>query len=128
MRTVLLVACIVSASLLVPIQALGAERGAAGAVLIDLVSGAGKLDNATTFSVSALAYLVGTHQSNSGSLVLNGVATDCVIDSVAADCSEATLLCEDVFHQVVAGVPGVSHGSLDGVAVVKGNIRQFCKH
>ena len=97
-----------------------------------VVVGAGQLEDTTTFKVSALSLEadVGTQHISvqKGSLVLNGVSTDCTIATVAPDCSEATLLCEEVQHVVTPSVPGGSRGSLDTVAVAQGFILLVCKH
>jgi hypothetical protein len=126
MRTIVFVACIVSASLFLPTQAVAA--GATVTVDLAFISGGGELEGGTTVGVSALSYVVGARVGNNGSLVLDGVATDCTIESVLSDCSEATLLCEDVSYEVIPGVRGGFLGSLNGTPLTKGLIRLLCKH
>ena len=128
MRTALFVACIVSASLFLPSQAVAEGAGATITVDLAFVSGGGELEGGTTLSLSALSYVVGSHVGNNGSLVLDGVLTECTIDSFLSDCSQATLLCEDVSYVVIPGVRGGFLGSLNGTPVTKGLIHLACKH
>lgn len=127
MRTTLLVALAVAASLVLPIQAL-----AAGPVTIDLtaVGGGGLLSNNSHFGVEALSLAVTTPRRSvsiqNGSLVVDGVRTKCKPTTVV-NCLDATLDCDDSStHQVTAGVPGVSLGSLDGFDVTQGFILMKC--
>ena len=131
MRKVLL-ACVISASLFLPSPVIAAGGAVTFTADLQIVIGGGQLDNTMNFGVGALTLVADTASNHIfkqiGSLVLNGVATDGIIDSVLPDCSEATLLCEDVTHQVVAAVESVSRGSLDGSTVVTGAIYLVCKH
>ena len=132
MRKVLLVACVISTSLFLPGPVIAARGSVTFTADLQVVGGAGQLDNTINFSVGALTLVADTASNHIfkqiGSLVLDGVATECIIDSVLPDCSQATLLCEDVTHQVSAAVEGLSGGSLDGSTVVTGAIYLVCKH
>ena len=133
MRLVFVVASTVAVSLLVPISS-GLAAGPVPVTFnVEFVLGTGELSdqNQTSFAVVALSLVAdigGRHiDKQCGSLVINTDSTECTIQSVATDCSQATLLCEDETHEVVGEVPGVSKGSLDGVEVASGFIGLVCK-
>ena len=60
-----------------------------------------------------------------GNFVLDGVRASCTIDSVIS-CTEVVLDCGGTQHDILAGVPGSSLGSIDGVAVSQGFIHMLC--
>ena len=132
MKTGLLVGCIVSATLLLSGHVAAAGQALTFTADLDIVGGGGQLENGSTFSVSGLSFVADTANRHfsvqNGSLVLDGVTTECTIESVVPDCSQTTLLCEDVTYAVTPTVEGGSPGSLGEFAVATGSIRLVCKH
>jgi uncharacterized protein involved in type VI secretion and phage assembly len=131
MRLAFVVASAVVVSLLLPISSSLAAAPAPVAIDVEFVTGSGQLSNLSTFAVNALSLVadIGARHivKQRGALTIDGDSTECTIQSVAPDCSEATLLCEDETHDVAGAVAGVSNGSLDGVEVTSGLIVLACE-
>jgi len=94
-----------------------------------VLGGGGVLSNASTFavqvmslSVAAPGHPVSIQRAN---FVLDGVHTACTVDTITP-CTEVTLTCGGTPHDVIAGVPSVSLGSVDGVDVTQGFIFMRC--
>ena len=114
-------------SLLVVIQPVAAAGPPAMSMTV--VAGGGVLSNASTFAIQAMSLSVAAPghpvSIQRANLVLDGVRTACTVDAVTP-CTDVTLTCGATPHTVVAGVPGVSLGSLDGVDVAQGFIFMRC--
>ena len=119
-----LIALVSVLAVIQPITAAGSP-----AMSITVVGGGGVLSNASTFGVQVMSLSVAVPghpvSVQRGNLVLDGVRTACAIDTVTS-CTEVTLTCGGTPHDVVAGVPGVSLGSIDGVDVTQGFIHMMC--
>jgi len=120
---------IVLASLLLAVQPVAAAE-APVTISLTVIGGGGELSNSSTFGVQFLSLGLTnparTVNIQRGNLVLDGVRTSCSAISNVLSCSEATLTCANGTHDVVAGVPGVSLGSIDGVEVADGFIHMTC--
>ncbi len=131
MKTVSAIVSIVLALLLLSLQpAVDAEAQVPVTINLTVVGGGGELSNSSTFGVQFISLEL-TNPARSlnihrGNLVLNGARTSCSAISNVVNCSEATLTCANGTHDVVAGVPGVSLGSIDGVEVAQGFIHMTC--
>jgi len=127
-RTMFVAATVVM--LLLPIAPSHAAAPVTLTYQLDVVTGSGVLSNSSSFAVNAFSLVADIANRHivrqKGALTIDGDTTECTIESVVPGCSEATLLCEDETHSVVAGVPGVSRGSLDGLEVTTGLIRMLC--
>jgi len=132
MRTTLLVAAIVSA-LLLPVEPAAAGGRKAASVAGSAIVGFGLLSDGSILVLRAFDLIVTGGEGNPvevnrGTLALDGVSEACTVQAVV-DCTSADLLCASTGrHTVVAASqePLGFSGSLDGIAVVAGNITVKC--